>query len=83
MFQRPLPWKARLKGSVSDGPMVDDFEQPTQLGESLGDVGHSDAEGPMHRQIERTSFAARLRMIVVLAIICWAVLLGVVALIIA
>ena len=79
MFQRPLPWRARLKGSASDGPMVDDFEQPTQLRESpCGDAG-----GAAIEHVDRKPYAARLRMIILLSLLCWAVLLGVVALIIA
>lgn len=77
MFQRPLPWKARLKGSASDGPMVDDFEDPTQLRQSpFGDAG-----GAAISHVERKPYAARVRMIIVLSLLCWAVLLGSVALI--
>lgn len=72
MFQRPLPWRARLKGSASDGPMVDDFEQPTQLRESpYGDVGGATIEHG-----DRKPYAARLRMIILLSVICWAVVIA-------
>lgn len=78
MFQRPLPWKARLKGSASDGPMVDVFDESTQLRESpIGDAG-----GAAINHVDRKSFAARVRMIFMLSLLCWAILLGGVALII-
>lgn len=79
MFQRPLPWKARLKGSASDSPMVDDFKESTQLrGFPCGDAG-----GAAINHVERKPYAARVRMIILLSLLSWAVLLGVVALIIA
>lgn len=75
MFQWPLPWKIRLKGPA-DTPMVDNIEEPNQLRESIGDVGYTDSENPMYSDADRTSFAARIRMIFLLGVFCWAVLLA-------
>ena len=78
MFQRPLPWKARHKGSASDGPMVEDFEESTQLRVSPFGAG-----GAAINHVERKPYAVRVRMIILLSLLCWAALIGVGALIIA
>ena len=59
--------------------MVDNLEERTQLREPPGGDGHGDAERPMYSHADRTSFAARIRVIILLAIICWAVLLAALA----
>lgn len=77
-----LPMNTRLKGSeVSDIPMVDDFDETTQHRDSPKSVsvGDGDAEGATMKHVERSSLAASLRMIILLSLICWAVLLAVIA----
>lgn len=79
MFQWPLPRNIRFRGSASDRPLVDNFEEPAQLRETPG----GDDEGAMSSSVELRPYAVRLRMIILLALLCWAIVLGVIALIIA
>ena len=58
--------------------MVDDIEESTQLRETPC----GEAEGAVNH-VERKPYAARLRMIIMLALLCWAILLGLVALVLA
>lgn len=65
----------RLRGAeVSEAEMVDNFEEPNQtLASEDVDQG---AETDMITYIETPSFAARLRMIILLSLICWALVIG-------
>ena len=57
--------------------MVDNFEEPRQSRASE-DVDHS-VEADMISHVETTSYAARLRMIILLSLICWALVIAGVA----
>ena len=68
----------RLLGAeVSETAIVDNFEEPKQTRTSE-DVDQS-AETDMITYVETTSYAARLRMIILLSLICWALVIAGVA----
>lgn len=68
----------RLLGAeVSDTRMVDNFEEPKQ-NRTSGDVDQG-AETEMITYIETNSYAARLRMIILLSLICWVLVIAGVA----
>lgn len=58
--------------------MLDNIEEPPQiLGSSeLTDDDEGNAVSATAEQLERPSFGARLRMIVLLSLLCWAALLA-------
>lgn len=65
----------RLSGAeVSESAMVDNVEEPKQTRASE-DVDQS-SETEMIIYAETTSYAARLRMIILLSLICWALVAG-------
>lgn len=77
---KALPMEHRLRGSeVSQAAMVDNIEEskPPRASE---DVDHS-AELDMIAYVETRSYGARLRMIILLSLICWALVIAGVALI--
>lgn len=73
----------KLQGwEVVETAMVDNFEEPKQPQASQED-DEPGVEADMISQIEIKPFAERLRMIIALSLICWAVVLAVLALIFA
>ena len=62
---------------VSETAMVDNFEEPNQSRASE-DVDHG-AATDMITHVETTSYATRLRMIILLSLICWALVIAGVA----
>lgn len=65
----------KLRGAeVSESAMVDNFEEPNQTRASE-DVDQS-AETDMITYVETTSYAARLRIIILLSLVCWALVIG-------
>ena len=58
--------------------MMDNIEDPMQLlgATELADDSYGDSGGTTVERIERPSFATRLRMIVLLSLLCWAVLIA-------
>lgn len=77
---RALPMEHRLRGSeVSEAAMVDNVEEskPPRASE---DVDHP-VEPDMIAYAESQPFGARLRMIILLSLICWAMVIAGVALI--
>lgn len=64
--------------------MIDILDEPTQLrGASGTNIGRDESADATVEQLERPSFAARVRMIILLSLICWAALFGIIAWIIA
>lgn len=69
----------RRGAEVSDSPMVDNSDQPTQFRAFPDDGDHGREEGTMDHHLERGSYAVRVRMILLLSLLSWAVLAAVVA----
>lgn len=76
--RQPRPVEQRLQGSeVSETVMVDNVEEskPPRASE---DVDHDvDADMPTHAETQ--SYGARLRMIILLSLACWALIIAGVA----
>ena len=76
----PRPMEHKLQGwGVVEATMVDSFEEPKPPQASEEDDQGAPAD--MINQIEIKPFAERLRMIIALSLICWAVLLAMLALV--
>lgn len=74
------PLEDRPRGpEVSDRPLADNLDEPTQHRTSLDDVDHQRAEGMMSNAVERRPYAVRVRMIILLSLLAWAALLGLLA----
>ena len=58
--------------------MIDNIEDPAQLlgASELADEDHVESGGTTVGPFERPSFAARLRMIILLSLLCWAILIA-------
>jgi hypothetical protein len=58
--------------------MMDNIEDPTLLlgASELDDDGPCESGGITIQRIERPSFAARVRVIVLLSLLCWALLIA-------
>lgn len=65
------------RSEVSETAMVDNFEEPKQPRASE-DVDHGE-ETNMISRVETSSFAARLRMIILLSLVSWALVIAAVA----
>ena len=66
----------RLHGSgISESEMVDEFEEPNQPRASHGEVDQG-TEADMTSYVEPAPYAARLRMIILLSLACWAALIA-------
>lgn len=66
-----------------ESPMVEDGDQPAQLRAFPDDGGHGLGEGTMDHHLGRKPYAVRVRMIILLSLLCWSVLIAAVALILA
>lgn len=60
---------------------MDNIEEPPQLlgASELADADEEDSVSATVEQLERPSFGARIRTIVLLSLLCWAVLIAAVA----
>ena len=71
------PPEAGLNGpEVSYRPMVDNLHDPAPPQASSDDVEHLRVEEAMTDSADNRSFGAKLRMIILLSLICWAVLIA-------
>ena len=68
---------------VPDSPMVDNSDQPTQIRTFSDDGDHGRAEGTMDHHLGREPCAVRVRMILLLSLLCWSVMAAALALIFA
>jgi hypothetical protein len=69
-----------LRGpEVADSPMVDNSDQPSQLRACPDDGGHVGEAGTMDHHAERRPYAVRVRMIMLLSLISWAMLIAALA----
>lgn len=70
------------RSEVSETAMFENFEESKPSGASHEDGDHG-VKAHMIAQVETLSFAARLRMIMLLSLMCWALVIAGVALTIA
>lgn len=57
-------------------PMVDDVHESAQLNASADGIDHLGAEGAAAEGQDRKSYATKLRMIILLSLVCWAALIA-------
>jgi hypothetical protein len=57
--------------------MVDNLDEQTPIPAPVDDAERERAEDAMTDYAERPSYAVRLRVIILLSLLCWALLLGI------